>query len=297
MSTRRSARVREAALGYALVVPALLLVTVFILYPFFKNFSLFLYHAPPYPGLPSKWAGLSQMWETVSSTSFQQGLEATLLYTVLVVPIGVFLGLVFAVAAHQKLKGMAIYRTIFATTAVSSVAVAAVVFGTFMNPVFGLLPWLGIDPNPSVLQNPTWAMVAMAVIGLWQFVGLSFILFSAGLQSLPEEVLEAAKIDGAGAVRSFFQITVPLLSPTIFYVFTVGTIAAMFTFGQMDLLVGPGGASFVRVNTLAYQIYQYAVTTPNPGVAACISIALFILTATITFLNFRFLERRVNYAT
>ena len=286
---------KETWLAYALIAPALVLLVVFLIYPFFKNFTLFLYHAPPYPGLPSKWAGPSQFFDTITSTSFLEGLTATVIYTVLVVPIGVFLGLVLAVAAHQKLKAMAIYRTIFATTAVSSVAVAAIVFGTFMNPVLGLLPWLGIDTNPTILQNPTWAIVAMAVIGLWQFIGLSFILFSAGLQSLPEEVLEAAKLDGASPIRAFFTVTIPLLSPTIFYVFTVGVIAAMFTFGQMDLLIGPGAASAVHVNTLAYQIYQYAVTTPNPGVAACISIALFILTAVVTLVNFRFLERRVNY--
>ena len=294
MTTLRQRR-SETVLALCLIAPALVLLTVFLLYPFFKNFTLFLYHAPPYPGLPSKWAGFSQFFDTISSTSCLEGLTATAIYTVLVVPIGVFLGLVLSVAAHQKLKGMAIYRTIFATTAVSSVAVAAIVFGTFMNPVLGLLPWLGIDTNPTILQNPTWAIFAMAIIGLWQFIGLSFILFSAGLQSLPEEVLEAAKLDGASPTKAFFTVTIPLLSPTIFYVFTVGVIAAMFTFGQMDLLIGPGAASAVHVNTLAYQIYQYVVTQPNPGVAACISIALFILTAIVTLANFRFLERRVNY--
>lgn len=290
-------RTKEWGLAYALIAPAIALAGVFIIYPFLRNFSLFLYHAPPFPGLPSHYAGLSQFTTMLTSSTFLQGLSATLLYTVLIVPLGVLLGLVLAVVAHQRLKGMAIYRTIFATTAVSSVAVAAVIFGTFMNPVLGLLPWLGINPNPPILQSPTWAMVAMAVIGLWQFMGLSFILFSAGLQSLPEEVLEAARIDGASAVTAFWRVTVPLLSPTIFYAITVGTIGAMYTFGQMDLLVGPDSSQYVKVNTLAYQIYQYVVTQPNPGLAACVSIALFVITAVITFVNFRFLERRVSYGT
>jgi sn-glycerol 3-phosphate transport system permease protein len=293
---RATQKVKEAGLAYLLVAPALVLAVTFILYPFFRNFSLFLYHAPPYPGLPSHYAGLSQFTTMLTSSNFLQGLGATLLYTVLVVPIGVLLGLGLAVIAHQRLKGMAIYRTIFATTAVSSVAVAAVIFGTFMNPVLGLLPWLGINPNPPILQSPTWAMVAMAAIGLWQFMGLSFILFSAGLQSLPEEVVEAARIDGASELAVFWKVTVPLLSPTIFYAITVGTIGAMYTFGQMDLLVGPYSAQYVKVNTLAYQIYQDVVTQPNPGLAACLSIALFVITGVITFVNFRFLERRVSYA-
>ena len=105
-------------------------------------------------------------------------------------------------AAHRKLKGMAVYRVIFSSTVVSSVAVASVVFGTLLNPVVGLLPWLGINPTPPALESSTWALPAVALITIWQFLGLSFIIMSAGLQSVPDEVLEAARIDGAGPGRA-----------------------------------------------------------------------------------------------
>ncbi|MEI8127125.1 MAG: sugar ABC transporter permease [Actinomycetota bacterium] len=293
--TRRSVRIRQSVGAYALIAPALTLISVFIIYPFLRNFKLALYAIPPFPGLPSKWLGIHQFTTTVTSDVFLNSLQATLLYTAMVVPLGVFAGLVLAVTAHQKLRGMAIYRVIFSTTAVSSVAVAATIFGTLLNPVNGLLPWFGINVNPPFLQNTTWALPAMAIIGIWEFMGLSFLLFSAGLQSLPEEVMEAALVDGASPVRRFFRVTIPMLSPTIFYAVAVGTIAAMYTFGQMDVLIGTGSTTYTNTDTLAYLIYQSVTVQPNAGVAACISIALFGITSLITFLQFRFLERRVHY--
>ena len=101
--SRHLDRTKEAGLAYLLIAPALVLAVVFIIYPFMRNFSLFLYHAPPYPGLPSHFAGLSQFTTMLTSSTFLQGLGATLLYTVIVVPTGVLLGLILAVVAHQKL--------------------------------------------------------------------------------------------------------------------------------------------------------------------------------------------------
>ena len=291
----RHHKLREAAAAYALILPALLLFGVFKLYPFVRNFDLALYRVSPYPGLPVHWAGLAQFTSVITSSAFVHSLISTLLYTLMVVPVGVGLGLLLAVAAHQKLRGIGVYRVIFSTTAVSSVAVSALIFGTFLNPVNGVLPSLGFSPNPPILQSPTYALPAMAIIGIWQFIGLSFILFSAALQSLPEEVLEASLVDGATPVRRFWGVTVPLLSPMIFYVVAIGTISALYTFGQMDLLIGPGASSYTHTETLSYFIYQAVTINPNQGVAACAAIALFVLTALITFAQFRFLEKRVHY--
>jgi len=291
----RHHKLREAAAAYALILPALLLFGVFMLYPFVRNFDLALYRVSPYPGLPVHWAGLAQFTSVITSSAFVHSLISTLLYTLMVVPVGVGLGLLLAVAAHQKLRGIGVYRVIFSTTAVSSVAVSALIFGTFLNPVNGVLPSLGFSPNPPILQSPTYALPAMAIIGIWQFIGLSFILFSAALQSLPEEVLEASLVDGATPVRRFWGVTVPLLSPMIFYVVAIGTISALYTFGQMDLLIGPGASSYTHTETLSYFIYQAVTINPNQGVAACAAIALFVLTALITFAQFRFLEKRVHY--
>jgi sn-glycerol 3-phosphate transport system permease protein len=291
----RSRRVREALLGYALILPALAIFGLFVFYPFARNFKLALYQAPPFPNLPSRYVGLHQVGQVLTSSNFVQSLVTTLLFVVLVVPAGLLIGLFLAVAAQRQLRGLAIYRVIFSSTVVTSVAVSALVFYSLMNPVVGLLPWLGINPHPSVLQNSTWALPSVAVMAVWQFVGLSFIIMSAGLQSVPEEVLEAARVDGASNWTVFWRITVPLLSPTLFFGVVVATIYAFQTFGQIDILIGYQNAAYEHVNVLIYNVYTTLVYGGNPGRAAVMSIVLFLITLVLTLLQLRFLERRVQY--
>jgi sn-glycerol 3-phosphate transport system permease protein len=295
-ATRRSRRFREMGLAYLLLAPALLAFGAFTFYPFLRNFKLMLYQTPPVPGLPAHFVGLHQIVPTLTSTQFTQSLVTTLIFVVLVVPISLILGLLLAVAAHRKLKGIAIYRMIFSSTVVSSVAVASVVFGTLMNPVVGLLPWLGINPSPPTLENTTWALPAVAVITIWQFLGLSFIIMSAGLQSVPDELLEAAQIDGAGAWTRFWRMTVPLLSPTIFFALVVSTIYAFQAFGAVDILITYQNAANLHANVLIYEIVNTLQMENNPGAAAIMATVLFLITLGLTLLQMRFLERRVHYA-
>jgi sn-glycerol 3-phosphate transport system permease protein len=292
---RRSASVKEASLAYLLLLPAFAVFGVFVFYPFIENFKLALYENPPFPGLPSRYVGLHQVGHVLSSTAFAQSLVSTLLFVVMVVPLGLFLGLALAVAAHRRLKGMTFYRVIFSSSVVSSVAVAAVIFGTLMDPVVGLLPWLGISPHPALLESPTWALPAVALIAVWQFLGLSFIVMSAGLQSVPDEIMEAAAIDGATAWTRFWRVTVPLLSPTIFFAVVIGTIFAFQQFGAIDILIGPENAAFEHVNVLVYYVYQALQVQSDPGLAAVLSIVLFLITLAFTLAQVRILERRVHY--
>jgi ABC-type sugar transport system permease subunit len=217
-------------------------------------------------------------------------------FSLIVVPTGLVMGLLLAVAAHRKLKGIGIYRTIFSSTVVTSVAIAAVIFGTFMDPVVGLLPWLGITTSPPLLENPTWALPAVALVTVWQGLGLSFIIMSAGLQSVPDDILEAAELDGASPFSRFWQVTLPLLSPILFFTLVIGTISAFQSFGQIDLLTGANSA-YLHTDVLTYLIYQNIQgQAPNVGVASVLSIVLFAMTLALTLLQLRFVERRVHYA-
>jgi sn-glycerol 3-phosphate transport system permease protein len=292
----RSRRRREAGLAYLLLLPALVVFGAFTFYPFFRNFKLMLYETPPVPGLPAHYVGLHQITPVLTSTQFTQSLVTTVIFVALVVPISLILGLALAVAAHRKLKGIGVYRMIFSSTVVSSVAVASVVFGTLMNPVLGLLPWLGINPTPPLLENTTWALPAVAVITIWQFLGLSFIIMTAGLQSVPDELLEAARIDGAGAWTRFWRMTVPLLSPTIFFAVIVSTIYAFQSFGAVDILIGYQNAARLHTNVLIYEIVNTLQVQNNPGAAAIMATVLFLITLGLTVLQMRFLEKRVHYA-
>jgi sn-glycerol 3-phosphate transport system permease protein len=292
--SRARRRRREAGLGYLLIAPALLIFSVFVFFPFAKNFQLALYRNPPFPGLPSTYVGLKQVSDVLTSSAFRNSLWATVLFALFTVPAGILSGLVLAVLANQRLRGIAIYRTIFSSTVATSVAVASVIFGTLMNPQVGLLPWLGINPNPPFLDSPTWALPAVALITVWQTLGLSFILMSAGLRAVPEDLLEAAEVDGAGPWTRFWRVTVPLLSPTIFFAVVVGSIFAFQTFGQIDLLTRGGPQN--KTNVLTYFIVTQLREQQNPGTAAVLAIALFLITLTLTLVQLRFLERRVHYA-
>ncbi len=294
MNLRLSRRMREAGLAYALVLPSLVVFGAFIFYPFVRNFYLGFFRTPPFPGLPKKGVGLTQYREVLTSHDFLNSVKVTVLFAVYTVPTGIAAGLGLAVLAHQKLRGIGIYRTIFSSTVATSVAVASVIFGTLLNPNVGLLPWLGLQTNPSILQNPSWALLAVAITTIWQNLGLSFILMSSGLQAIPDELLEAAQIDGAGAWSRFRNVIVPLLSPTIFFAVVVGSIFAFQSFGQIELLTQGGPTK--HTNVLTYFIYTTLQQQQDDGKAAVLAIALFGITLLLTLVQMRLLERRVFYA-
>jgi sn-glycerol 3-phosphate transport system permease protein len=291
---RFSRRTREAILGYLLVLPALLIFGTFVFYPFFKNFQLSLYRTPPFPNLPKTYVGLQQFRDVLGSADFRNSLKVTVLFVILTVPTGIILGLLLAVLAHQKLRGMTVYRTIFSSTVATSVAVASVIFFTLLNPQIGLVNYfLGRVGAKSPLDDPTWALVAVAGVTVWQNLGLSFILVSAGLQAVPDELIEAARVDGASPWSRFRNVTLPLLSPTLFFASVVGGILAFKAFGQIDLLT-QGGPQH-HTNVLVYAIYDAVFKENDTGHAAVLAIALFVITLLLTLVQLRFLERRVQY--
>ncbi|HRW39080.1 MAG: sugar ABC transporter permease [Acidimicrobiales bacterium] len=290
----RARKRREALLAYLLISPALVVFAVFVFYPFAKNIWLGLYRTPPFPGLPKRYAAYDQYARVLTSPEFRGSLRTTFLFVAMTVPTGLLLGLLMAVLAHQKLRGIAIYRTIFSSTVATSIAVASVIFFTLLNPQVGLLTYLlGREGEPSVLDDPRWALVAVAGVTIWQNLGLSFILMSAGLQGVPDDLLEAAEIDGAGAWGRFRHVVVPLLSPTIFFATIVGSILAFQAFGQIDLLTQ--GGPLRKTNVIVYAMYDAVFRQNNEGKAAVLSVALFAITLVLTLIQLRLLERRVTY--
>jgi len=281
-------------LGYALVLPSLLVFGTFIFYPFVKNFWLALYRTPPFPNLPRSWVGLSQYRSVLTSQLFTNSFRVTVEFVVLTVPLGIALGLALAVLAHQRLRGISVFRTIFSSTVVTSVAVASLISLTLLNPQIGLLNyWLGRTGSLSPLDDPKWALVAVAGVTIWQNLGLSFIIMSAGLQAVPDDLLEAARVDGAGTWSRFRNVTLPMLSPTLFFATIVGSILAFHSFGQIDLLTQGGPAD--HTNVLVYAIYKTVFQENNDGKAAVLAIALFAITLVLTMVQLRLLERRVSY--
>lgn len=288
-------RLKDAGLAYAMVFPALAAFGIFVFFPLVRTFYLGFYRVPPFPGLPDTYVGFHQYTSVLTSSTFLSPLGDSALFVAFTVPTGIVMGLIMAVATHKKLMGMKLFRAIFSSTIATSVAVASVIFGTLLDPTTGLFAyWIGQRGGTGVLGNPTWALPAVAVVSVWQNLGFSFILMSAALASVPDDLLEASEIDGATGARRFFRVTVPLISPTIFFAAIIGVISGFQTFGQIDLLTqgGPDG----HTNVLLYQIYQTFYQNADTGTASVMAVALFLLLLILTGLQFLAVQRRVFYA-
>ncbi|HLI43590.1 MAG TPA: sugar ABC transporter permease [Acidimicrobiales bacterium] len=298
MPTRRHPsryRRRDALLAYAMILPAFAAFGVFVFFPLVRTVYLGFYRVPPFPGLPSRYVGFSQYATVLSHSQFLEPLWLSTLFVLFTVPTGILLGLGMAVAAQRQLAGIRIFRTIFSSTIATSVAVASVIFFTLLDPTSGLFAyWLGERGGTGILGNPTLALPAVAAVTVWQNLGFSFILMSAALSSVPEEILDAAAVDGATGWRRFARVTVPLISPTLFFAGIVGVISGFQSFGQIDLLTqgGPNG----HTNVLLYQIYTTFYQDADTGTAAVMAVALFVILVLLTLAQFTVVQRRVFYA-
>ena len=230
--------------------------------------------------------GLRQYREQLTSDDFREGLWHSVEFVLYTVPAGLLLGILLAVAAHRRLRGIRAFQAIFASTLASSVAVTSVIFLYLLHPVVGVfrVDWL---------TNPDRAMFAVSLSSIWQNMGLSFIIVLAGLQNVPDEVMEAATLDGYGPVRRLLRITLPLISPVLMFLLVVLVIFGLQAFAQVDILTGGGPAG--ATETLVFKINRL-VRPDNIGIGAVYAVGLFFITLAVTAVQFVILERRVHYA-
>lgn len=292
----RRHRVRESLTAGWMLAPSLVIFGAFVFYPLARAGFLGL-HQNDFFGGNRRWVGFSQYTDIATSDTFLESLRITLVFTVLTVPTGLVLGLGLAVLADKTMRGIGIFRTFFASTIATSVAVASLMFLVLFNPSIGMLTQLlpfEVLKTPGLLQNPDTALVAVAITTVWQNLGFTFVVISAGLQSIPADLREAALVDGAKPWRAFTNITLPLLSPTLMFAAVVLTIGAFQTYGQIDLLTAGGPQGRTRV--LVYSIY--GSTSPisnNQGVQSATAVLLFVLVLILSIFQFTFLDKRVHY--
>lgn len=301
-------RLKESLIALGFLTPSIVIFGVFFFYPFEQLVLRGLYRNNT-AGTNLRYVGWGQYGDVLGSDTFRDALWRSVQYVVFTVPAGLILGTLLAVAANRKLKGSKIYQAVFSSTIATSAAVAAVVFYVLINPQIGVVTG-GIPPYETtrpVLDNPggvldfglfsistpfTGALFGVALSSIWQNLGLSFVIVLAGLQAIPEEVDEAAALDGYGPVRKFFRITLPLLSPVLMFLVVVLVIFALQVFAPIEFLTEGGPAGSTR--TLVYEIFQRQ--TPNKlHEGAIMSVGLFGVTFIVTLLQFLLLERRVHY--
>lgn len=280
-------RLRESALAAVLLVPSLVIFAAFFFYPLYRLVDLGLHQQNRF-GTAERWVGWSQFRDVLTGEDFRAGLGHTVAFVLLTVPAGLVLGVLLAVAAHRRLRGIKVFQTIFASTVASSVAVASVVFLVLINPQIGYFRDVGFIS----LSDPDTALRGVALSSVWQNLGLTFIIVLAGLQAVPDELYEAAVLDGFGPVRRFVRVTLPLISPTLLFLVVVLVIFGFQAFAQVDILTsgGPAGST----ETLVFKIFRNQQPA-TVGVGAVMAIGLFAITVVVTLAQFALLERRVHY--
>lgn len=231
---------------------------------------------------------------------FYHSLAVTLRWIVLTIPLYMVAGIALALLLNQKLAGMNLFRTILYIPAVLSGVAVTILWRNLLNPDLGainfLLSKVGVANPPLWFQSPTWAMPALALVGLWG-IGGGAVIYLAGLQNIPPHLYEAASIDGAGPIAKFRHITLPMLSPTIFFLLMTGLIDAFQVFGTA--FVAAGGAGGPRDALLFYMLYLYrqGFMRGYMGYAAALSWILTLLGCVAVYFLFKLEKRYVFYET
>ena len=279
-------KTKEAGLAALFLAPSVAVFSVFFFYPIGRIVYLGFFQQNQ-TRTKQRYVGLDQYSDVLTGEDFRDGLWITVKYVLFTVPPGLVLGVLLAVAANRKLKGIKIFQTVFSSTVATSVAVASIIWFVLINPTVGKFQVDFIS-----LQDVDTALRGVALSSIWQNLGLTFIIVLAGLQAIPEELSEAATIDGMSPVRRFFTVTLPLLSPTLLFLVVVLTVFAFQAFAQIDILTSGGPAK--ATETLVFKIFKQQ-QGGSVGVGSVMAVGLFVITFLVALGQFVLLERRVHY--
>jgi multiple sugar transport system permease protein len=294
-------RPQQQSEAYLFLLPGLIGFSLFVLLPILGSLGLSFLDwnliRPP------EFVGLSNYVQLITQDRvFQKVLDNTLYYTVTIVPIQLVLGLLLAVALNQAIRGVTVYRLIYFMPVVTNIVAAALVFQWLLNRDFGILSsWIwdfaaktgwGITP-PDWLNDSSWAKPAVVLLTVWKNVGFTMVIYLAGLQGVPNEFYDAAKVDGSNSWQRFRFITIPLISSTTFFLLVIQMIGAFQLFAEPFVLTRGGPAQATL--SIVYYIYQNAFEFRRMGKATAIAWILFGIIFVFTFVQVRLQRRWVHY--
>ncbi|CAN7183440.1 sn-glycerol-3-phosphate ABC transporter permease UgpA [Trinickia sp. LjRoot230] len=282
-------------LPYALIAPQLAITAVFFLWPA----GVALWQSTQMQdafGTTSEFVGFGNFAHLFSDPLYLESFKTTLVFSGLVTVSGLVVSLLLAACADRVTRGSRAYRTLLIWPYAVAPAIAAVLWAFLFNPSIGLVTFalgkLGVVWNHAINGNQAMFLVVLASV--WKQVSYNFLFFYAGLQAIPRSLLEAAAIDGAGPMRRFFGVALPLLSPTTFFLFVVNVVYAFFdTFPVIDAATGGGPAQSTK--TLIYKIFIEGFQGLDIGSSGAQSVVLMVIVVALTVVQFRFIERKVQY--
>jgi len=269
---------------------------VFYLWPMVRTIMMSFTKAGPFGGY--KFIGTANWTHLFADPELLNSLRNTAVYTVIAllsIPISICIALLLN---SSGLRGRSFFRSVYFVPVVTMPAAVALVWRMIYNGDYGILNQalraVGIQ-GTSWLTNPSTALIAVAVVAIWSGLGLNIVIFLAGLQGIPRSVLEAAEIDGAGPLRRVVSVTIPLLSPSIFFVSVINVIGALQVFDLIFIMIGVNNPAMSSTQTIVFLFYKAAFLTNNRGYAAAIAILLLLIILVLTAIQFALQKRWVHY--
>lgn len=270
----------EAKWGLAFVAPTIIGLLVLNFYPIIKTVYMSFFKTGDF-GKGNTFIGLQNYVNVIQSQEFWSSLLNTVKYAIIEVPFSIAIALVLAVLLNRKMKFRSGYRTIFFLPMVAAPAAVAMVWKWLYNQQYGLLNQI-MGSSISWISDPGHAWIAVGVVGVWSIIGYNMVLFLGGLQDIPHDYYEAAEIDGASGLRQFFNITVPLVSPTTFFIVQTRIIAALQVFDLIYMMIDKTNIALKQTQSVVYVFYQYVFTYDNKGYGSTMIVLLLIFIMLIT---------------
>ena len=295
-------QIKSALEGYLYLLPTLLGLAFFVFLPIFKSFTLSLNRIAPF-GNQMRYVGLDNYANLFTDPDYWYSVRVSLLFVLGTVPVGLFLAVILAIALAYPLRHLSwFHRTLIFVPIVISSAVTGVLFRWIYHPVVGYLnyamvQWGLVDSMrdaPNWLSSKDWALIAVIIAVVWRQLGFNVIIALAGVQNIDTSYYEAAKVDGSNTWLRIRHITLPLLTPTLFFLLIINIIYSFQAFGEIDVLTsgGPGRAT----QTMVYDIYYDAfVGTPMRGLASAKAYLLAIMVVVMSYIQFATANKRVHY--
>ncbi|WP_274652043.1 carbohydrate ABC transporter permease [Paenibacillus humicola] len=287
-------RFKQYGIAYLFLAPSLIGLLVFILYPIVDSLYL---SFTKWDGLtPIKWIGLDNYRDLLTDDTFKISLINNLYYTAVTVPITIALSILLALVMNVKVRGIKTFRVLyFFPNITASIAVGIIWAAMFTQygPINTILRFFGASNPPSWLASTSLALPAVMMVSIWKSVGYNAVILFAGLQGVPRQLYEAAELDGAGRFKRFLHVTLPGLSPVIFFSVVTGVIGSFQVFDTVMAMTqgGPGRST----NVLVYYIYNSAFQNYHFGAASAMSYVLFVIILIVTLIQLRVQKRWVTY--
>nr|WP_092480461.1 sugar ABC transporter permease [Desemzia incerta] len=282
--------------GWLLIAPTAIGLIVLNIIPVFQTLLMSFQNVSTFG--TSTFVGLDNYVKMFSDAEFWQSLRNTLVYTVIQVPLTVILSTIAAVLVNTKIKGVGIYRVIYFLPMIAAPAAVAMVWRWLYNSEFGLintiLGYFGLE-NVQWLSDPNVVLWSIIIVGIWSNIGYNMILLLAGLQEIPQEYYEAATVDGAGKIRQFFQITVPLLTPQLFFVLVTSVISALQIFDIIFIMFDVTNPSLNKAQSLVYMFFNESFVLNDKGYGSAVVMVLVVIIMCITAIQLIAQKKWVTY--